>query len=223
MKHSTAQTSLLRLALASTALAFAHTSIAHAAEPFRLNFNPVQEESTTAAATTEPTSAPIAQAFGSAGSFRLDTTAMLASNLNQTTLGLGSVAASWFVADGFSISLAAEGLYASQPEPDPGDSGGDVGGGGISTTLRWHFLREETWSLYAEFGIGVLATSDDLPNGGTSINFTPRAFFGASFEIAEDTRLLAAIGWFHISNAQLGETNPAIDSLACYVGLSFGF
>ena len=207
MKHSTAQTSLLRLALASTALAFAHTSIAHAAEPFRLNFNPVQEESTTAAATTEPTSAPIPQAFGSAGSFRLDTTAMLASNLNQTTLGLGSVAASWFVADGFSISLAAEGLYASQPEPDPGDSGGDVGGGGISTTLRWHFLREETWSLYAEFGI----------------NFTPRAFFGASFEIAEDTRLLTAIGWFHISNAQLGETNPAIDSLACYVGLSFGF
>lgn len=201
------------------ALLLASSSNAFATELFRLDLNPAQEEVSAPPVQGTPSRA----AFGSTGSFRLDTTAMIASNLSGTELGLGSVAACWFVADGFSISLAGEGLYASQPTPEVGQSGGDVGGGGVSTSLRWHFLREETWSLYAEFGIGVLATTDDIPNGGSSINFTPRAFFGASFEVAEDTRLLAAIGWFHISNAQLGETNPAYDSIAMYLGLSFGF
>ncbi len=218
---STTATAIISNNLARSAcmVLLASTSHAIAADtttPFRLDLNPVQDaqDSPTASAPRE---------FGSAGSFRLDTTAMLANDLSDVTIGMGSVAASWFVADGFSISLAGEGLYASQPTPDVGQSGGDAGGGGVSTTLRWHFLREASWSLYAEFGIGVLATTNDIPNGGSAINFTPRAFFGASIEVAQDTRLLAAIGWFHISNAQLGETNPAIDSLACYLGLSFGF
>ncbi len=185
-------------------------------EPFRLDLNPSQEGSEAPKPTTH-------EAFGSKGSFRLDTTAMIANDMSDVTIGMGSLAGCWFVADGFSISLAAEGLYASQPTPEVGQSGGDVGGGGMSTSLRWHFLREASWSLYAEFGIGVLATTDDIPNGGTALNFTPRAFFGSSIEIAEDTRLLAAVGWFHISNAQLGETNPAIDAIAFYLGLSFGF
>ena len=46
---------------------------------------------------------------------------------------------------------------------------------------------------------------------------------GANFAIDATTELSARIGWLHISNAQTGEQNPGVDTLAFALGLQFAF
>jgi hypothetical protein len=69
----------------------------------------------------------------------------------------------------------------------------------------------------------VPGPDSDEPDGGTYFNFTPQAGVGASFAVAEDTRLLAGVRWHHISNARSSDNNPGRDSLEIYAGVSFAF
>ena len=48
-----------------------------------------------------------------------------------------------------------------------------------------------------------------------------RAAIGATYELSEGVRLVGKAGWFHISNAQTGPTNPGLDSVSVMIGLSF--
>ncbi len=63
----------------------------------------------------------------------------------------------------------------------------------------------------------------DEPFGGTTFNFTPQAGFGASWEIAANTRLLTGVRWYHISNARTSDNNPGLDSILFYIGATFPF
>ncbi|MFI4915956.1 MAG: acyloxyacyl hydrolase [Phycisphaerales bacterium JB060] len=98
---------------------------------------------------------------------------------------------------------------------------------GLSASLgfRWHFLKNEDWSLFADIGIGVLGTTDHVPTDGTSFNFMPRAGVGFTREIDENIRLMGGIRWHHISNARTrGDSrNPSRDAPQIYVGLVVPF
>lgn len=104
--------------------------------------------------------------------------------------------------------------------------GGDAQALNASMIFRWHFFNNQTWSAYIDAGIGVMVSNDDVPNDGTSLNFTPRAGAGITRRLTEGgARLQFGVRWAHISNARLESDshNPSRDSLAFYAGLVFPF
>lgn len=93
--------------------------------------------------------------------------------------------------------------------------------------FRWHFVNRGRWSLFGDLGIGVIVSSDDVPTGGTSFNFTPRVGAGVTYQLWEEhsTRVVAGVRWHHISNARLAgdDSNPARDAPAIYAGLRWAW
>lgn len=96
----------------------------------------------------------------------------------------------------------------------------------LSMVFRWHFYNDGKWTTFVDGGIGLLGTTDDVPERGTSFNFTPRVGVGFTRLLSDDgLRLLVGVRWAHISNARIngdGE-NPSRDSADLYVGLIFPF
>ena len=175
----------------------------------------------------EPEAAPLR--YGAAGSLALDLSTAWATDLDDGDYWMPlSIGVSWFAADGFSLDLAAE-MYtvdASTPEVSPRQVYTATGGGG-SIGITWHFLEgrlgDRDWSIFADAGVGLLWTGDDLPPGGTRLNFTPRAGFGGTLGLDDRTRLTLGLRWFHVSNAQTGSDNPGIDALQLVGGVSLAF
>lgn len=126
--------------------------------------------------------------------------------------GLAGAGITDFFAHGHSINLELNKLKFIQP-------GDDAVGLNIGLILRWHFVREETWSLYVDGGAGFLVTSEDVPaDGGSQFNFTPQVGGGATFRMRNEEHLMVGLRWHHISNAELYQPNPGRDSILLYVG-----
>ncbi|MFN9991847.1 MAG: acyloxyacyl hydrolase, partial [Phycisphaerales bacterium] len=92
--------------------------------------------------------------------------------------------------------------------------------------IRWHFLNKERMTVYADLGIGVLFTTDDVPSDGTSFNFTPRAGAGITHRLGDSAnRFELGVRWAHISNARTSGDgdNPSRDSIMLYGGVIFPF
>lgn len=125
-----------------------------------------------------------------------------------------------FLADRVEFSLELNLWYFDQP-------GDNAWGINPAFLFRWHFYQHERWTIFADVGIGLLFTSDDVPTDGTSFNFTPRAGAGFTYQLRDDapTRLQAGLRWHHISNARIiGDTdNPSRDGVMVYAGLMFPF
>lgn len=155
-------------------------------------------------------------AFGSADLVALEADLTGAFDFDGTELAILDVGVQWFVADGVSAGIFGEGIYATQDLDDA------LGGGG-GVLLRWHFLREERFTLFGEIGCGAVWFTDRVPPGGSDFNFSPRASIGASIALGGSARLDARVGWFHLSNAQTSEGNPGLDALAVGLGLVFPF
>lgn len=205
---------LAALSLASAATAFAESvSPRFAPEDADAALLPslAQEVS---AQEPEPAAAPANRPYGAADTFELDIAAGPAFEFDGATLAVLDVGVHWFVADGLSFGAFAEAVYFD------GETN-DAGGGGVGLLARWHFLRGEDYTLFVEGGCAFVLFSDDIPDGGTEHDFTPRAAIGATYELSEGVRLVGKAGWFHISNAQTGPTNPGLDSVSVMVGLSF--
>lgn len=126
------------------------------------------------------------------------------------------LSAEYFIANDFSVNFELGVLYFNQIN--------DTFGGNFNTLLRWHFLKGERWTIYVDAGAGLLATGNDVPDGGTSFDFTPQAGMGTTIALGDDgTRLMTGVRWHHMSNARTkgDENNPGRDSLMAYVGVSF--
>lgn len=134
----------------------------------------------------------------------------------------GNVYGAWshFLAD--DIEFAAElGVWYYNQEDD------DAVGINPNIVFRWHFVNEDDFTLYADIGIGVIGTTDNVPFDGTSFNFTPRAGVGATIALndAGDERLIIGLRWAHVSNARINgdDNNPGIDTIMLYSGVQFPF
>ena len=165
-------------------------------------------------AATEAVATKDASAYGSADTFDFEFTLGPAFDLEETTLGILDVGAHWFVADGVSFGAFVVGLVIDAENDDSW-------GFGIGLIARWHFVREENFSVFIEGGAGFAGFSDEVPSGGTDYDFTPRAALGVTYELGGGTRLVGKVGWFHISNGQTGPDNPGLDSVSAAIGLSF--
>ncbi|MFN9076391.1 MAG: acyloxyacyl hydrolase [bacterium] len=154
------------------------------------------------------------RAFGSADTLDFEFTLGPAFDLEETTLGVVDAGVHWFVADGVSFGAFVEGLVIDAENDDSW-------GFGAGVVARWHFVREEKYSIFLEGGAGFAGFSDEVPSGGTNYDFTPRAALGMTYELGDGARLVGKVGWFHISNGQTGPNNPGLDSVSVAIGLSF--
>ena len=159
----------------------------------------------------------IAPKFADAGSVRMQVGGMGAYDFDDVSTGLAIVSVSYFILDGLSLDVEAEFGYIGQSEGDDGV------GGGTTFLVRWHAIREPTWSIYGEFGIGLFFSSVDVPVGGGQVNFNPQAGAGVSFELTEDVRMMLGARWTHLSNARTLADNPGVDQLGIYAFISIGF
>ena len=139
----------------------------------------------------------------------------------------GHVFASWstFLDDGVEFIVEGAGHYFEQPDKD-------AAGGTLSALFRWHWWysehgeqEEPRWTSYLDIGIGLMGTTDDVPEEGTSFNFSPRVGAGVTRLINEDWRLNAGVRWLHVSNGRIwGEDdNPAVDGAVLYLGFTRRF
>jgi len=132
----------------------------------------------------------------------------------------------YFAAEDFEVNLALTGWFHDQPNDDEFSGSFDFG-------FRYHFLTgsDKRWSVYADTGIGLLVSSGSVPEGGTDVNFTPRAGVGLTMRLPEGLggeaggRLDLGVGWQHYSNASTAgsDRNPARDSIIVRVGVMFPF
>ena len=129
--------------------------------------------------------------------------------LTQITFGLG-----YYITDDSSFNLEVTGVRADQFYNDVTA----YGAGGI---FRHHLIDQPTWTLFADFGGGVLEDNDRIPPGGTDFNFTLRAGLGVTAQITNDTDLLFGARFLHLSNAdQEGPLrNPCIEAAEVYCGV----
>lgn len=176
------------------------------------------EPSTSDSAAT--TQAAVSPRIGAADSTDFEVIGSAASDFDGVTLGIVDAGVTWYVAEGVGFGVFVEGLYASLGD---GAGDGDSWGGGGGALVRWHFVREETWTVFAEAGCGVVVSSEAVPDRGTTTNFTPRVNIGASFALSPTSSLLVRAGWFHMSNAQIGQENDGVDAASIGIGLSFAF
>ncbi len=109
----------------------------------------------------------------------------------------------------------------------------DEASGAFDFGARWHFVNRgrnyddgSGMTVYAEMGIGMLFATGEVPDGGTSYDFTPRAGFGATWPIGDgQMRLDAGVRWQHFSNGSSAgsDDNPSRDAAMVYVGVIFPF
>lgn len=85
---------------------------------------------------------------------------------------------SHFIADEVEFSVELTGWYFDQ-------TGENTGGVNPGFNFRWHFLHDASydWTIFGEAGIGLLFAFDEVPDGGTGFNFTPRAGVGFTTRI----------------------------------------
>jgi len=157
--------------------------------------------------------------FASEGTWWWSAGAGVGSDFDAVTDGTLFGTIGYFVVEGVEVQGELGLWYFSQDE-------GDAVGISPILNFRWHFLRRESWTLYADVGIGFLASTDDVPDGGSSFNFSPRAGVGWTGAIDDaGTRLLIGVRWQHFSNARIfgDDENPALDEPMLYAGVIFPF
>jgi hypothetical protein len=155
--------------------------------------------------------------YGDQGDLRWSIGGLVATDFqNERILGLRG-GFEWFPIDAFSLGVDADLGWVGQ------DGGDDAAFLGVSVMLRWHFLRYDSWTLYADLGIGLVYASSPVPPDGSRLDFTPQAGIGCSIALDERTRLLLGIGWYHLSNARTTATNFGIDALAVTARVSLPF
>jgi len=192
----------------------------------------VQADQTQPAQLPIPQAVPTAPAFGEKDSWRWYLSGgwgkEIDSSHDEFVIFGGGV--SFFMVDNLSLNFELNGLYWDQESTTGFPDSHDAWGVNFNLLVRWHFLARETWSIYLDGGAGVMGTTERVPgpdrddsDGGTYFNFTPQAGFGASFEFADNTRLLTGVRWHHVSNARTSNNNPGRDSLMIYAGVSFAF
>ena len=104
--------------------------------------------------------------------------------------------------------------------------GDNAAGANFMLGFRWHFHNEGPVTVYADGGVGLLGSTDHVPEGGTGFNFTPFAGVGFTHAIGDQgVRFLAGVRWHHISNArtQSESRNPSRDGVMVYAGVQFPF
>lgn len=126
--------------------------------------------------------------------------------------GFVGVGLAKFFANRHSVNLEFNTIYFDQP-------GENAVGFNLALLGRWHFIKQENWTMYFDGGAGVMGTTNDVPRQAAGFNFTPQVGGGFSIKLNQEQNLLFGLRWHHISHADTFGKNPGRDSLMGYVRL----
>lgn len=166
-----------------------------------------------------PPEAAASPRFGQQGSRWWTFGGGASTDFSEDTHYNGHVAFSYFLVDHFEAGVELATWYFDQEHYDEL---------GINPVLifRWHLLHNEKWTFYVDAGIGVVFSTDSVPEGGTHFNFTPRVGVGFTRALGDrGARLQAGLRWDHVSNARItgDRGNPAYDGPLIYAGIIIPF
>lgn len=185
-----------------------------------------QPEQAAEAGAAEPTemSVPAAPSrYGEEGSWWWTVGGLGGASVNNGDASAAAfVGASTFLAEDFEFSLDLTVWYLGEDDP----SGDDAAAINFNPKFRWHFISEETHTIFAEAGVGLLLATEEVPESGSEFNFTPQAGFGATFPLSGGPdRLVVGVNWRHFSNANMfgSDRNPGRDDIVAYVAVTFPF
>lgn len=139
----------------------------------------------------------------------------------------GHVGIGYHILDGVSLNADLGGNFLTMDDSNnPPATGGDSFGGTLDLLVRWHFLRGDGWSIFAEGGCGLMESAESFPAAGTHFNFRPQFGMGVTLKITPEVHLMGGARLLHISNAGINADsghNPGYDSGMFYLGLMFPF
>jgi hypothetical protein len=95
-----------------------------------------------------------------------------------------------------------------------------VYGGGFSPVgLKWNFVPRGRYRPYLEWNGGGMFTESNVPPGRTStFNFTISGGPGVMIALSRTQALSVAVRYWHLSNANLGHSNPAFNTVQVEIG-----
>ncbi|MGB8885385.1 MAG: acyloxyacyl hydrolase [Candidatus Korobacteraceae bacterium] len=93
-------------------------------------------------------------------------------------------------------------------------------GGGFSPVgLKLNFVPRGRYRPYLEFNGGGMFTQKNVPPGPTSMfNFTLAAGPGVMIGLPHNQAMSIALRFWHLSNANLGDSNPAFNTIQIVIG-----
>jgi hypothetical protein len=92
-------------------------------------------------------------------------------------------------------------------------------GGGVNPLgLKWDFAARGRIEPYFELNGGTLFTTQDVPTGTSSVNFTSAAALGMHV-LGDKHAFSVEVRYMHISNAGLASPNPGINTVQVRVGV----
>jgi hypothetical protein len=94
-----------------------------------------------------------------------------------------------------------------------------VYGGGVDPlNLKWNFATRGSIAPYLELSGGTLFTTQEVPPGTSTVNFTSGAALGAHI-LGDERNWSVELRYMHISNAGLTIPNPGINTVQVRLGL----
>ena len=97
-----------------------------------------------------------------------------------------------------------------------------VYGAGITPLLlRYHFTRPQRFVPFLEGGAGILATTEQVPEGTSHFNFTPQAGVGLQYVSATGPGWTVGVRYHHTSNAGIARRNPGVNAIVFHAGISW--
>lgn len=87
--------------------------------------------------------------------------------------------------------------------------------------LRYNFTRGRVVVPFLEAGAGILATTEQVPEGTSRFNFTPQAGVGLQYVPAARFGWTLGVRYHHTSNAGIARRNPGINAVVIHTGLSW--
>ncbi len=133
---------------------------------------------------------------------------------DQADIAALELGGNYFIRDNFSLGVEIAGYGVSQP-------GDDAAAVGLSGVFRHHLFDWDRKTLFFDGSFGPFEASEQVPGGGTRFNFVSRLGAGMTFDLQNDTKLMAGARWWHLSNAQIegARRNPSINGIELYIGL----
>ena len=130
----------------------------------------------------------------------------------------GSVSGHYYFGDEVSLGVELQGYAVDQVRDD-------TVLGGAALVLRWHFLADDDFTLFADGVGGVSLAEAEVPEGGTHFNYVPKLGGGATFKLRDNVHLVGGVRFFHLSNGNLHgrDENPSQDGVQYFVGVAWTF
>ncbi len=127
----------------------------------------------------------------------------------------------YYVTDG--LGLNGE-ILAMVPQGERDGVDADAEGIGVFFSLRWHFLRAKSWSLFLNHGIGPVLFVEEFPPGGTKLNGLIQYGLGVSTRLGISTLLTLGARHIHISNGKgFVDDNPSYDGRGAFFEIAKQF